>query len=72
MASSPDGLQPKRYTAALRRPGARVKAIREDRGLSQESVAFDAEIHVNHLSSLEGGVANPSFLGVKLSGVVNA
>lgn len=25
-------------------------------------MAFDAEIHVNHLSALERGEANPSFL----------
>ena len=74
-------MAPKRDTAALRRLAARVKALREDRGLSQESVAFDAGIHVNHPSSLERGVANPSFLvllaisrvlGVKLSEVVSS
>ena len=36
--------------------------LREKREMSQESVAFDAGIHVNHLSTIERGVANPSFL----------
>ena len=49
--------------AALRSQlGARVRELRQARGLSQEALAFDAGIHVNHLSSLERGEANPSFL----------
>lgn len=55
-------MAPKRDKGALRRLGERVKALREQAGMSQESVAFDAGIHVNHLSTIERGVANPSFL----------
>lgn len=52
----------KRDTAALRRLGARVRKLRLERDLSQESLAFDAGMHTNHLSSIERGEANPSFL----------
>jgi transcriptional regulator with XRE-family HTH domain len=51
-----------RNTKALKRLGSRVRERRHERGLSQEALAFDAEIHVNHLSALERGEANPSFL----------
>ena len=52
----------KRDTAAIRRLGAQVRKLRLARELSQESLAFDAGIHTNHLSSIERGEANPSFL----------
>jgi transcriptional regulator with XRE-family HTH domain len=52
----------KRDTAALRRLGAKVRKLRLERDLSQESLAFDAGMHTNHLSSIERGEANPSFL----------
>ena len=51
-----------RNPKAQKRLGARVKALREARGITQEALAFDAGIHVNHLSSLERGEANPSYL----------
>ena len=55
-------MAPRRDTRALRRLGETVRKFREERGLSQEAVAFEAGIHVNHLSSIERGAANPSFL----------
>lgn len=51
-----------RNAKALRRLGAKVRELRLAKGFSQEALAFDAGIHVNHLSSLERGEANPSFL----------
>ena len=39
-----------------------MRELREARGITQEALAFDAGIHVNHLSSLERGEANPSYL----------
>jgi transcriptional regulator with XRE-family HTH domain len=47
---------------ALRRLGERVREVRESQGVTQEALAFDAGIHVNHLSTIERGEANPSFL----------
>lgn len=70
----------RRDKAALRHLGERVRKLREARELSQEDVAFEAGIHVNHLSSIERGVANPSYLvllaigrvmGVKVSTLVD-
>jgi len=52
----------RRNAKALRRLGERVRQLRRQRELSQESVAFDAGIHTNHLSAIERGEANPSFL----------
>ncbi|HKO57417.1 MAG TPA: helix-turn-helix transcriptional regulator [Thermoanaerobaculia bacterium] len=72
-------MAPRRDTAALRRLGTRVRKERDARGLSQEALAWEAKIHTNHLSSIERGEANPSFLvllsisrvlGVKLSELV--
>lgn len=51
-----------RNPKAQKRLGARVRELREARGITQEALAFDAGIHVNHLSSLERGEANPSYL----------
>jgi transcriptional regulator with XRE-family HTH domain len=47
---------------ALKRLGARIRELRRKRELSQEALAFDAGIHTNHLSAIERGEANPSFL----------
>ncbi len=46
----------------MRKLGERVRELREARGITQEALAFDAGIHVNHLSTVERGEANPSFL----------
>lgn len=51
-----------RNRKALRKLGERVRELRETRGMTQEALAFDAGIHVNHLSTIERGEANPSFL----------
>jgi transcriptional regulator with XRE-family HTH domain len=55
-------MAPPRDTKAMSRLGKRVRELRLAGGLSQETLAFDAGIHVNHLSLLERGEANPSFL----------
>ena len=55
-------MAPPRDRKALARLGNRVRELRLAGGLSQEALAFDAGIHVNHLSTLERGEANPSFL----------
>jgi transcriptional regulator with XRE-family HTH domain len=46
----------------LRRLGERVREVRKERALSQESLAERAEIHVNHLRRIELGQANPTYL----------
>jgi len=51
-----------RNRKAMRKLGERVRELREARGITQETLAFDAGIHVNHLSTIERGEANPSFL----------
>ena len=42
------------------RLGNRVRLRRKELGVSQEQVAFQAEISVTYLSQIEGGQRNPS------------
>jgi transcriptional regulator with XRE-family HTH domain len=42
--------------------GERVRELRKERALSQETLAELAEIHVNHLRRVELGQANPTYL----------
>lgn len=51
----------KHVAAALRELGSRIAKLRRERGMSQEALAFEVDIHVNHLSTIERGIANPSF-----------
>ena len=44
--------------------GKRVRALREQRGISQETLADLAEIHRNYISQIEGGKRNLSFFNV--------
>ena len=43
-----------------RRFGARLKALREGQGLSQEELAHRADLHRTYVSGLERGVRNPT------------
>jgi transcriptional regulator with XRE-family HTH domain len=45
---------------ALRKLGARIRELRKERGMSQETLAFDAGIAVNSIATIERGEANPS------------
>ncbi len=45
----------------LRRLGDEIKQLRLNAGLSQEALAFEAEVDRTYVSQLERGVANPSF-----------
>jgi transcriptional regulator with XRE-family HTH domain len=56
--------------------GDRVRKIREQKGFSQESLAFAAGVHRTYLGGIERGERNPSLkniasiakaLGIKLS-----
>jgi transcriptional regulator with XRE-family HTH domain len=44
----------------LRQLGRRIALLRRASGLSQETLAWQAGIHTNHLSMIERGRANPS------------
>lgn len=46
----------------LKALGDRVRELRKERSLSQETLAELAEIHVNHLRRVELGQANPTYL----------
>ena len=41
--------------------GKRIRALREERGVSQEKLADLADIHRNYISQIEGGKRNLSF-----------
>lgn len=42
--------------------GENVKACRQEMGLSQEELAFRAELDRTYISQIERGVSNPSLL----------
>ena len=42
--------------------GGNVRRLRRERGLTQEELAFDAEIDRTYVSQIERGVINPSLL----------
>jgi DNA-binding XRE family transcriptional regulator len=46
---------------ARKRLGLRLRAIREEKGLTQEEAAEKAAIHAKHLGVIEGGKANATF-----------
>ncbi|WP_167073096.1 helix-turn-helix domain-containing protein [Sphingomonas vulcanisoli] len=43
-----------------KRFGARVRALRKERGLTQERLAVDAEIDLTYLGGIERGRRNPT------------
>jgi transcriptional regulator with XRE-family HTH domain len=45
-----------------RRVGLNMKKHREDRGWSQEELAFECGLHRTYLSGVERGVRNPTVL----------
>jgi transcriptional regulator with XRE-family HTH domain len=53
--------QPARHPA-LKRLGARIRALREEQGLSQEALADVATIGRSYMSGIERGVRNCSTL----------
>lgn len=43
-----------------RRLGLNVRALRTERGLSQEELAFECRLHRTYVSGVERGVRNPT------------
>jgi len=52
----------KGYEALRRMLGGNVRRLRRERGLSQEQLAFEAEIDRTYVSQIERAVINPSLL----------
>lgn len=44
------------------RVGKNVRKFRQERGLSQEDLAFDCELHRTYISGVERGIRNPTVL----------
>lgn len=44
--------------------GARIQKLRTDRGLSQEELAFDADLHRTYISHVERGSRNITIIGL--------
>jgi transcriptional regulator with XRE-family HTH domain len=52
----------KGYEALRKILGGNIRRLRRDRGLSQEELAFEAEIDRTYVSQIERAVINPSLL----------
>lgn len=44
----------------LKKIGRNVRRLREAKGLSQEQLAFEADMHRTYVSGIERGVRNPT------------
>lgn len=45
-----------------KRVGLNVKTLRQERGLSQEALAFECGLHRTYVSGVERGVRNPTIV----------
>jgi transcriptional regulator with XRE-family HTH domain len=44
--------------------GAKIQKLRQERGLSQEELAFEADLHRTYISHVERGSRNITFLAL--------
>ena len=44
--------------------GARIQKLRQEKGLSQEELAFEADLHRTYISHVERGSRNITFIGL--------
>jgi transcriptional regulator with XRE-family HTH domain len=58
------GMQSAPAHSVLVQLGKRIRALREQRGISQETLADLADIHRNYMSQIETGKRNLSFFNV--------
>lgn len=49
------------YTKDLIKLGEKIRALREQKGYSQETLGFKAGLHRNYISSLELAQKNPTY-----------
>ena len=52
--------KPQRHKESLLLFGKHLKKIREEKGFSQEDLAYDAELSISQISRIERGVINTS------------
>ena len=50
------------YPELLKHLGSRIRAIREEKGLSQEELGFRSNLHRTYISEIELGQKNPTYL----------
>lgn len=61
------------FSTALQLLGERIREARQRLGISQEELAFRAEIDRTYVSQIERGIGNPSLLVMlRLSAVLQA
>jgi transcriptional regulator with XRE-family HTH domain len=51
----------------LKKFGNKIREIRKEKGISQEELAFRAELHRTYISSIERGAQNISAINVSLN-----
>lgn len=49
------------YIKDLQKLGDRIRKLREDKGYSQETLGYKANLHRNYISSLELAQKNPTY-----------
>lgn len=45
--------------------GQNIAKLRKQRGLSQEELAFDTDLHRTYISGIERGIRNPTIVNIE-------